>query len=286
VSGAALADLEVRREFHYTPAHFDRLRRLSTRHTGIVVADDKFDMFYSRLSRRLRVLGLDSFDTYCDLLESGDSEEFTHFVNAITTNLTAFFREQHHFEYLADPLLPELVMRNRTSRRLRVWSAGCSSGEEAYSIAMVMRETVADIDSWDARILATDIDSDVLARAREGIYPIEGTETLGEARRRRWLRRGIGANAGRVRVINALRDMVSFRQLNLMARWPMRGPFDVIFCRNVLIYFDADTKARLVRRITDLLPVGGHLFVGHSESIGQWEERLRLIGKTIYVRER
>ncbi len=273
------------REFDYSFDDFDRLRRLSMSHTGIVVPDDKMDMFYSRLSRRLRALGLSSFAQYYDLIRDGRSEEFDHFINSITTNLTAFFREAHHFEYLKQTLLPDLLAARRVSRRIRIWSAGCSSGEEAYSIAMVLCELVPESETWDIRILATDIDSSVLSRAERGVYEMQAIRGLDEERCRRWLLRGRGGNAGKVRVCDRVRRLVSFRRLNLTERWPMKGPFDIIFCRNVLIYFNNETKQQLVERFEDMLPQGGHLFVGHSEAIMQWTRRLQLIGKTIYVKE-
>jgi len=268
------------REFVFTEADFEFIRRLVSEKTGIVLSDAKRNLVYSRLSRRLRQLRLAHFGDYCDLLKAGDAGELVNFVNAITTNLTSFFRENHHFEYLRDTLLPEL-MKTKTERRLRGWSAGCSSGEEPYSLAMVLCESLPE-KGWDARILATDLDSEVVAKAQRGIYTQERVDGIANERLRRWFLRGKGDNHGLVQARQALRERLHFRQLNLMHDWPISGPLDFIFCRNVVIYFDKPTQRVLFDRFADLLPVGGHLFVGHSESLFKVTDRFKLIGKTIY----
>jgi chemotaxis protein methyltransferase CheR len=204
------------------------------------------------------------------------------FINAITTNTTSFFRESHHFEYLADKLLPGLT-KQQARPRLRIWSAGCSAGQEPYCIAMTLQEEMSAAASCpDVKILATDLDSNVLKTARRGIYPLEQVQNLPKERLRRWFSRGKGAQANKVRLASALREMISFNQLNLMHTWPMRGPFDIIFCRNVVIYFDKPTQKRLFDRYADMLTPGGHLFVGHSETLNQVSDRFDLIGNTIY----
>ena len=268
------------REFVFTDADFEFIRRLVSEKTGIVLNDAKRNLVYSRLSRRLRQLGLGHFADYCDLLKGGDDGELVNFINAITTNLTSFFRENHHFEYLRDTLLPEL-MQTKGERRLRGWSAGCSTGEEPYSLAMVLRETLPDT-GWDARILATDLDSEVVAKARRGVYTQERVNGISPERLKRWFLRGKGGNEGMVQVRASLRELLSFRQLNLMHEWPIKGPLDFIFCRNVVIYFDKPTQKVLFDRYAELLPVGGHLFIGHSESLFKVSDRFKLIGKTIY----
>lgn len=268
------------REFEYTWDDFNVLRGLSSSHSGIIVSDDKFDMFYTRLSRRIRELKLKDFKSYCQYLDAHRDQEFTEFINAITTNLTAFFRENHHFEYLQQTVIPELQQRNAATRRLRVWSAGCSTGEEAYSIAMMLRENLPR--AWDARILATDLDTNVLATAASGVYAAERIDGLPQARVKRWFLRGTGTHRSQVRIKPELQQMISFKQLNLMGAWPMRGPFDFIFCRNVLIYFDRETKQRLAERYAGLLREGGCLFIGHSESLHQLATRFELVGNTIY----
>ena len=268
------------REFELGDAEFETIRRLVGERTGIVLSDAKRDMVYGRLARRLRALGLRSFRDYLEHLQAGDDEEMVAFTNALTTNLTAFFREPHHFEYLQQTLLPALLQHKQGNRRLRIWSAGCSTGEEPYSIAMVVRETVPE--DWDVKILATDLDSDVVRHAREGIYRAERVEGLSRERLRRWVRRGRGDKAGLVRMAPALRQLITFKTLNLMEPWPMRGPFDFIFCRNVVIYFSKDTQRVLFDRFADLLPADGHLFIGHSESLHRVTDRFRLLGQTIY----
>ena len=268
------------REFEFTWEDFDVLRKLSNEHSGIIVSDDKFDMFYSRLSKRLRTLRLNSFREYGALLRTNPEPEFTEFINAITTNLTSFFRENHHFEFLRETLLPEILRRNAASRQVRVWSAGCSTGEEPYSIAMTLLESLPH--GWNAKILATDLDTQVLATASQGVYNQDRVSGISEERLNRWFMKGKGANQSKVRIRPALQELVSFNQLNLMGEWPMSGPFDVIFCRNVLIYFDRQTKIELVNRYADILVDGSCLFIGHSESLNQLTDQVKLVGKTIY----
>nr|WP_245795384.1 protein-glutamate O-methyltransferase CheR [Thioalkalivibrio denitrificans] len=273
-------DTEIR-EFQFTDRHFDKLRRLASEHTGIVLGENKRQMMYGRLARRIRQLGLRSFDEYCARLEEDPESELGELVNAITTNLTAFFRENHHFEHLARTAVPEVLERNAATRRLRIWSAGCSTGEEPYSIAMVLGESAA-LSGWDTRILATDIDTNVVARADTGVYPIERVRDMDSKRRRQWFQKGTGANAGKCRVHPSLREMIAFRPLNLLGPWPMRGPFDIIFCRNVVIYFDKKTQRNLFDRYADILAPGGYLYIGHSESLFRINDRFDSVGGTIY----
>jgi chemotaxis protein methyltransferase CheR len=273
-------------EYLFTEQDLERLRHLIHRHTGIHMPDNRRDLIYGRLSRRLRALGLSSFADYCRFLEEGDQEELEAFRNAVTTNLTAFFREEHHFDYLADTLLPRLVQEKRSDRRLRFWSAGCSTGEEPYSLAIVLHEQLPDLSGWDTRILATDLDSSVLARAEAGIYEIDSIRRGLGPRLERWFLRGRGPFEGQARIRPELQELVSFRMMNLMESWPMKGPFDAIFCRNVLIYFDKPTQKKLFERFAGMLPLEGHLFIGHSESPLDLTDRFELIGKSIYRRTR
>ncbi len=272
-------------EFEFSEQDFQRVRRIIGDIAGISLADGKRELVYSRLSRRLRQRGLQRFEDYCNLLETHeDTDEMGEFVNALTTNLTSFFREAHHFDYLARELLPALVRAGQFgSRRLRIWSAGCSTGEEPYSIAMVVRESLPSV-GWNVKILATDLDSNVLATAERGVYDASRIKDLPEARVRRWFQKGRGAQAGQVRVASALRELITFRRLNLMEDWPMRGPFDIVFCRNVVIYFDKPTQRILFDRFANALTEAGHLFVGHSESLFKVTERFAPLGKTIYQR--
>ena len=271
------------REFNLQDREFQFIARLIREQAGIVIGDNKRELVYSRITRRLRELKLDSFRDYCRLLrdEQSGTVEMKHFINALTTNLTAFFRENHHFEYIEKELLPKLL-KAKTDKRLRIWSAGCSSGEEAYSIAMIVAESVPS--NWDARILATELDSNILQEAETAIYPISRVERMPEARLRRWFKRGTGQNEGMVRVAPELCSLISFRQLNLLHQWPFQGQFDIIFCRNVVIYFDTETQINLFDRFANNLTPNGHLFVGHSESLYQKTERFALIGNTVYQR--
>lgn len=271
------------REFQYTRQDFDVLRKLSNEYTGIVVPDDKFDMFYSRLSKHVRRLGFEKFSEYCALLSEDQDREFSMFINSITTNLTSFFREKHHFEYLVDPVIPELLTRNAGSRRIRIWSAGCSTGEEAYSIAMTVLPRIPV--GWNLKILATDLDTDVLDRAAHGVYPKESVEGLSIQLLKRWFQRGTGTRESFVKVKSELRKVVRFESINLIGEWPNWGLFDAIFCRNVLIYFDRATKGILVKRFEDQLAGESYLFIGHSESLHQINNTFQLVGNTLYRKQ-
>lgn len=272
-------EAEREREFRFTDRDFQRIRQLVGEHTGIALTDVKRQLVYSRLARRLRKLGLDSFAIYCRRLEE-DDEELVCLINAITTNHTAFFREAHHFDFLAKELLPRLMHSGQ--RRLRIWSAGCSSGQEPYTIAMVLKEHLPTARPWDVKILATDLDSDMIATAEQGVYPLQDIQPVPAPMLKRWFLRGTGAMAERVKVVPELKEWIRFRQLNLMHAWPMQGPFDLIFCRNVTIYFDTPTKVRLFDRFADMLAADGHMIIGHSETLLNISDRFELVGKTIY----
>lgn len=273
---------EKKREFEYTRADFDYLRKISNEHSGILVPDEKFDMFYSRLSKRVRKLGLKNFKEYCDYLENNQGLEFTEFINAVTTNLTSFFRENHHFDFLKDTVIPELVKKNNATRSIKVWSAGCSTGEEPYSLAMTLLENLPA--GWNIKILATDLDTNVLQTAADGVYSSDRVTGLSKERMKRWFLQGKSAQSNRVKVKRELQEIIYFKQLNLMKEWPIKGQFDFIFCRNVLIYFDRDTKSMLASRYAELLPLGAWLFIGHSESLHQLSTNFNLLGNTIYQR--
>jgi chemotaxis protein methyltransferase CheR len=270
-------------DFTLSEAEFDRLRELVREHTGIALSDAKRQLVYGRLARRLRALKLATFAEYIGLIEAGESEELEEFTNAITTNLTSFFREPHHFDYLGQELLPALTRRTG-ARRMRVWCCAASTGEEPYSIAMVLREAAERLHGWDVKLLATDLDSKVLATGAAGIYTTERFQGMDRRRMERFFDQGCGAQAGRLRAREELRNLITFKQLNLMHEWPMRGPFDAIFCRNVVIYFDKDTQRALFERMAQLQRPGDFLFLGHSESLYRVSEHYELIGRTIYRR--
>jgi chemotaxis protein methyltransferase CheR len=230
----------------------------------------------------LRALRMESFSEYIELIESGESDELEEFVNAVTTNLTSFFREPHHFEYLAREWLPAVTRKG--SNRLRIWCCAASTGEEPYSIAMVLREARDLLHGWDVKVLATDLDSAVLATGQAGIYAAERFQGMDRARVKRFFERDAGSTEGRFRAGEELRQLITFKQLNLMQDWPMRGPLDAIFCRNVIIYFDKATQRALFERFARLQRPGDFLFLGHSESLYRVSERYELIGRTIYRR--
>jgi chemotaxis protein methyltransferase CheR len=273
------------REFTFTQHDFEFIRDMVGERTGIVLSDHKLDMVYGRLARRLRQLNLKSFEDYLNRLKQDDDQELVEFTNALTTNLTAFFREPHHFEFLANSGLPTLA-KHRPNKRLRIWSAGCSTGEEPYTIAMTLHEALPLIRSWDVKVLATDLDSNVVARAKAGIYDKERVNGISKQRLDRWFRKGRGSNNGKVRVSPDLQRLITFKQLNLMHQWPMKGRFDVIICRNVVIYFSKDTQRELFDRYADILADDGYLIVGHSESLHKVTNRFQLLGKTIYKKVR
>lgn len=268
-------------EFNMSDAEFQRVADKVFEIAGIVLKDHKRQMVYTRLSRRLRALGMTSFTVYMDHLESGaGSREITEFSNAVTTNLTSFFREAHHFDHLRHEVLEPLGKAGKS--RIRVWSAGCSTGEEPYSIALTARAAARSMGGADFRILATDLDTNVLAKAKAGIYPEARVADVPSE-----LRSGAMSRRGADMEMSAqLKSMIAFRQLNLLHAWPFRGPFDVIFCRNVLIYFDAETKAGLVRRYAEALTDDGILYLGHSESLLGEHPLLSSEGRTIYRRRR
>lgn len=272
------------REFLFTDKDFSYLSQLAGMHAGINLNASKRELVYGRLARRLRALGLRTFKEYCNLLNDENSDEFTHFINAITTNVTSFFRENHHFEFLANELLIQVIKKQAgmSRPRLRIWSAGCSSGQEPYSIAIVLKECIKDIDRWDAKILATDLDSNILDKARQGIYSAESIQDLSLDRRKKWFKFRDEDKNEKVKIINDIKKLVTFKQLNLSGTWPMKGPFDAIFCRNVTIYFDRPTREKLIDNFANLLTRDGCLFVGHSESLFGLTNRFYSLGNTIH----
>ncbi len=270
-------------------AEFEFLRKFVYEHCGISLGAHKRQLVQGRLYRRLRALRLPSFASYCDILRNDPQSELGELASAISTNVTSFFREMHHYDLLVDELLPRwLQEKRRDGDRLRIWSAGCSTGEEPYALAMVLAEALEKhaAGSINAKILATDLSPQALEAARRGAYPLERLSGISEERRRRWMLRGSGDYDGLASVHPRLRELVTIQPLNLLHDWPMKGPFDAIFCRNVVIYFDQPTKQRLFQRYAQLLPVGGYLFLGHSESLHGINDDFELIGRTVYRKRR
>lgn len=265
---------------------FDFIRDIAKHHAGISIADHKRHMVSRRLGKRLRSLGLESPAAYCAYLKKNSSaQEIEALINALTTNKTEFFREKHHFDHLERHALPDLIAKHRANRtrRIRIWSAGCSSGEEPYSAAMVLLSGFQEITSWDVRILATDIDSEIIERARTAAYDDIETQSIPARYRNKFLKPA-GAGTSEIRISDSVRSLVTFLRLNLHADWPMKGPFDVIFCRNVVIYFDRPTQCRLFDRFANILNPGGYLYIGHSESLYKVSNRFELKGQSIYQR--
>ncbi len=274
------------REFRFERHHFDQIARLLHQLAGIALASHKVEMVYARLARRLRDLRLPDFDAYCALLESEEGAgEIGFLVNALTTNLTSFYREAHHFEFLEHTVLPDLRARHvgTPKPRLRIWSAGCSSGPEPYSIAMVLAATLgADLRRWNARILATDIDTHMVDTAKRGVYQLDAASGIPPAIRARYTQPATLNGEPAVAMSEELKRLITVKPLNLLEHWPMSGPFDAIFCRNVLIYFDRQGRTQVIESFSRMLGSGGYLFLGHSESLYGVSNSFRQAGPTIY----
>lgn len=265
------------REFEWSDADFSRVQGLIYKRAGISLHDGKHAMVYSRLSRRLRETGFQSFRDYLGWLESTDGPEWQEFVNALTTNLTSFFREQHHFEAFAE------LLKSKPGGPWRVWCSAASTGEEPYSIVMTALDALGSRPNFTLK--ASDIDSKVLATASKGVYRLEGMKGIDTARMQRYFMRGTGANSGMVRVQSELQRYLEFLIVNLIRDdWPFKEPFDVVFCRNVMIYFDAQTQRKVLERIHRVMRPGGTLFVGHAENFSDSRDLFVLKGKTVYER--
>lgn len=265
-----------------TAAQFDRLAAIIHEDSGIVLTQAKRGLLMARLNRRLRILGLADYGAYCALLDGAEGmAERRQILSAVTTNVTAFFREPHHFEAMTRQVLPPLIEAARRGGRVRLWSAACSSGEEAYSMAMTVLEAFPDVARHDLLILATDIDPVMVARAEAGVYPEASVEGVAPARRDKHFTR---TDAG-YEIRDPLRQFMRFAEMNLHHDWPFSGAFDVVFCRNVVIYFDEAARQRLWQRLAAQIAPGGHLFIGHSERLdGTVGHAFRLVGPTHYAR--
>jgi chemotaxis protein methyltransferase CheR len=267
----------VTREFNFTNRDFEQIRKLIYDHAGINLSENKQDLVYSRLARRLRAKGLKHFSNYIELVEAKNSDEWESFVNALTTNLTSFFREAHHF-----PVLAEHVRGLKHRRPINIWCNAASTGEEPYTIAMTMMDLFDSL-TPPVRIIATDIDTNALQKARNGVYSLDQAEKLPKDILERFFLKGRGDKAGHIKVRKELSDLITFSQLNLLETvWPIKGPFDAIFCRNVMIYFDKPTQNKILQRFVPFMQKDALLFAGHSESLQGVNDMYKLRGKTVY----
>ncbi len=269
---------ESAREFSFSLADFDRVRKLIHQYAGIALSPIKQDMVYSRLARRLRATGARSFGEYLDRLEREGGDEWEKFVNSLTTNLTSFFREPHHF-----PIFSEHLKKIGSKRPIRIWCSAASTGEEPYSIAITVAETLG-INVGNVSIYASDLDTNVLATGQKGVYPIERVEKLSQERLRQFFLKGTGSQEGYVAVRPEVKKMIEFHRVNLLEpNWPIRGPLDVIFCRNVMIYFDKPTQYKILSRFAPMMQPDGLMFAGHSESFLHAADLFKSLGKTVYA---
>lgn len=260
---------------------FKHLSAVAYEISGIVLGDHKKELVYSRIARRIRKLGLHNFEQYCQFLDNNRETETNEFVNSITTNLTSFFRESHHFEFLAKEVIPAWKKRDK-KKPIRIWSSACSTGPEPYSIAITVSKNMR-VQDYNLKILATDLDGDVLAKGKAGEYPISDIEQLPRDYHNAFLR---NETKGTCMVKQNLKEMIQFNRLNLLGPWPMKGKFDVIFCRNVVIYFNKETQKELFDRLADSLVDGGYMFIGHSETLHGVTQRFESMGRTIYKKVR
>ena len=280
---SAVRNVFAHREFAFTPRDFRQIADTLHEETGIALADAKAPLVYSRLARRLRELGMESFKQYCELVGSTDGlAERNHMVSALTTNVTRFFREPHHFEHLRTQVLPQLVDDVRRGGRLRIWSAGCSTGEEPYSIALSVLAVMRDAAQFDVKILATDVNCAVLERARRGVYSESALTPVSRQQRAEWFRPARHSDGDQTwSVGQELRTLVAFRELNLMAEWPMKLRYQAIFCRNVVIYFEESARAQMWGRLSRYLAPKGCLYIGHSERVSN-DDAFHIEGYTTY----
>jgi len=268
------------REFEFRNQDFHFIANLVQDKTGIVLASHKQDMVYTRIARRLRNLNLKTFREYCHLLQSElGKDEMGNFVNALTTNLTSFFREEHHFEHLRDNVLLPLLEHCSANKRIRLWSSACSSGAEPYSMAMVCYETIPNIERWNIKILATDIDTGMLEKSRAGIYSQNEFKDVPAALTKKYT---LALPNGKLAMHAKLKNIISFKHLNLVETWPFKGPFDAVFCRNVIIYFSKDTQKTIFSQMSKKISSKGWLYLGHSETLHGISEDYQHCGKTTY----
>jgi chemotaxis protein methyltransferase CheR len=285
MSGAELASRtpkEAGREFAFTTEDFKTIAAVLHGDAGIYLPDTKATLVYSRLAKRLRLLGISNFRDYCKLIQGNEGvDERQAMLAALTTNVTRFYREPHHFEHLRDTVMPALAARAKAGGRVRLWSAACSTGQEPYSMALSVLAALPDALRYDVRILATDIDPNVVQTAREGVYSREALEAVPAADRKH-LRKAPEAGVDMWRLADEVKELITFNELNLIRPWPMKGRFDIIFCRNVVIYFDDATQEQVWRKFIDVMSPGARLYIGHSERVTGDGGRLTSDGLTVY----
>ncbi|MFT5422747.1 MAG: chemotaxis protein methyltransferase CheR [Phycisphaerales bacterium] len=268
-------------------SEFKRIAEFAQEHWGLHITDVKRELVTARLTKFLRKSSYASMNAYLDHMESHASkDDLLALFDVLSTNMTSFFRERQHFDYLEREFYTPLARGNLTlpGKKIRIWSAACSTGPEAYSLAINAMEHLPNLQNWDFKILATDLSTSVLKQAEAGVYPASEVSEMPKAMVSKYFQRGTGASADQVRVAPSLRELVTVRQLNLMESWPFRGPFDIIFCRNVMIYFDKPTRTRLMRRMIDMLRPGGVLAVGSAETLGNLDLPLRVVQPSVYVK--
>ncbi|MCA6335827.1 MAG: protein-glutamate O-methyltransferase CheR [Phenylobacterium sp.] len=278
------SDSLVEGEYSFTREDFRTIAALIYEQSGIALAETKASLVYSRLAKRLRKLGLPAFSDYCALVASPEgAAERSAMLNSLTTNVTRFYREPHHFVHLRDEVLRPAIPFLKSGGRMRLWSAACSSGQEPYSMALTLLSVLPDAQRFDIKILATDIDSRILDQARDAVYPDDLVAPIPAAQRDRWMHRDPSDRYAWI-MGEEVRSLVTFKELNLIGDWPVRGPFDAIFCRNVMIYFDDPTQERICARFAPLLAPDGRLYIGHSERVSAKVSSLVSDGLTVYRR--
>jgi len=274
-------------EFAFTWSDFRLIAALVHSESGIVLSESKVNLVYSRLAKRLRAIGFKTFREYCELVEGAEGvDERQAMIAAMTTNVTRFFREPHHFDYLRSEVLPNLIAAAKSGQRVRIWSAGCSSGEEPYSIALTILNEFPDVSNYDVLILASDIDPNMVERGQAATYGAKLVESIPQTLRRNFLEPYEDKGGLSYRMAAPVRGLVRFNKLNLLGRWPMKGKFDIIFCRNTMIYFDEPTQNSIWSRYADILVPGSPLFIGHSERIATELHPFDLVAQTTYVLRR
>ena len=266
-------------EFEFTEAHFSKVKKDLYENAGILLEDHKKDMACNRLVRRLRALELNSYDSYFNYIEANPNE-LRQFVNVLTANLSAFYQQQQHFDFIAETMLPRL--RENRQQQIRGWSAGCGNGEEAYSIVMTLADSLLNIKDLDIKILATDVDASVLKAARFGVYDIDRISMLSRQSVHKYFMKGVGNRSGKVLIRPELQQLICFKYLNLMSDWPMKGQFDFIFCRNVMVYFNRDSQQKLIDKLGAMLKAGGYLFVGQAEQLVLEQQKFNLVATAVY----